>query len=393
MSQDKLVESLSKPNLKYIYVVDDEINKNVFTLMKKKESDTSISIPIKYRKYISKLLNLTNSKKNYTSKRILKIKPLELVFSRRLDNSKTINIEDGISFVTNKENYDDTYNRKKSYFGELTFGEDRGKEDLEENQKTFKFSFNPIIAANQLINNLDMIRLDTGIVGNNKIVVIVRYDNVTETILNFVELVAYEKRQPQSSLQKQALPAPPRTSSGITSGTLSTALSTAQSAPPPPTLPQRTPPQTPSRITSAPPAPLQIPPQILSSAPPAPPPPTLPHRTISETPPQRTPPQIPSRTSSGTLSSAPPAPPPPPTGKVLTRNASPSPTGNASQLNNNLNINRGNFLDQIKQKSNLTPINQRVIKQKEENKEEKTNMDMRKQLVEALKKKKQMNMK
>ena len=201
MSQDKLLSSLSNFNLKYVYIVDDKTNNNVFTLMKKKESDTSdysVSIPIKYRKYISKLLNLTNSKKDYTSKRILKIKPLGVVFSHRLDNSNTMNIEDGISFITNKENNDDPYNKKKSYFDELTFGEDRGKEGLKKNQKTFKLSFNAEIAAKQLRDNIFLIREDINIDAETKIWVIARCDDALETKLYFTQLDADKEIQPQS---------------------------------------------------------------------------------------------------------------------------------------------------------------------------------------------------
>ena len=64
--QDQLVSILSIPNkeLYCIYVVDGETYNNVFTLMKRNLEDQYVEIPIKYRKHISKLINLTNSKKN-----------------------------------------------------------------------------------------------------------------------------------------------------------------------------------------------------------------------------------------------------------------------------------------------------------------------------------------
>jgi hypothetical protein len=178
-----LEKDKDKSKIYCAYVVDDDTCRNFFTLMKENELDTSVKIPIKYRKYIPMLLFfLANVKKIKST--ILKIRPLTQIYSHK--DSSTINIGDGLSLVADKEN---SYNRKRSLFGELLFGEDRGIEDLKENQKTFKFEFSSKIAVSQLRNNLDMIRLITGIVGENKIWIIVRYDYDTETKL-FCEMLA-----------------------------------------------------------------------------------------------------------------------------------------------------------------------------------------------------------
>lgn len=53
-----MIQILSKANLYCVYVVFDETHETVLTRMK--ENDKSVTIPIKYRNYLSRLINLIN---------------------------------------------------------------------------------------------------------------------------------------------------------------------------------------------------------------------------------------------------------------------------------------------------------------------------------------------
>ena len=161
---------LSTPKLYCIYLVDYDTYITLRTLLENFENE-DYSIPSRFRKYISKLINLCNSKKSIKrdvlgkttiqKSNALKIKPLRPIFSRSGDTSYSV--EDGISFVD--DNKDLLYDKSISPFGELTFGEDRGNGFLNKNQTKFDIKFSAKIAAKQLKDNIDT--------GNQKVIILI----------------------------------------------------------------------------------------------------------------------------------------------------------------------------------------------------------------------------
>jgi len=197
----ELESLLSVPNLYCIYLVDNDTYITLRTLLENFD-DRDYSIPSRFRKYISKLINLYSSKKSIkrnvlgktTIQKLnaLKIKPLRPIFSR--SGNTSYSVEDGISFVD--DNKDLPYDKSISPFGELTFGEDRGNGFLNKNQTKFDIKFSAKIAAKQLKDNISVIR---GAIGTSteSIWVVGRFDREDKTMLSFANILGTNTTLPK----------------------------------------------------------------------------------------------------------------------------------------------------------------------------------------------------
>jgi hypothetical protein len=191
LTEDSLVGILSKSTegkLECIYLVDKDTCDTVLILMKQKLNDTHVVIPFKYIDFLDNLINLTYSKTdNSQGNIILKIKPLQPIFYRSGNN---LNIGKGMSYVTDDKKKS-LYDKKKSYFGEFSFGEERT--GINKEQKIINYKFNANVAAQQLKDNLNGIFEDTQIHRDDEVWVIARYDDAQNTNFYFAQLTASGK--------------------------------------------------------------------------------------------------------------------------------------------------------------------------------------------------------
>ena len=304
---------LQTQNLHCIYLVDENTCNNLRILLKKNDTE-DVSIPIKYRNFISKLLNFINRQKGI-KRNVLKIRPLRQVFSRTQTQTDTITIGDGMSYVTYDDDKDKPYNKNISYFGEYSFGEKR--ESIQKyGQTNLKISFDPKYAVQQLKQNLLLLRLDIGITQNDDIWVVGRVDKPDKIILLFAKLSS--KPNSYSSFDNNGKIWYQNDVTGELSTIYPKGAVITKREPPKGAVVAKTP--------SLPPTPpLPPPPPSRPSLPPTPPPPSRPPLPPTPPPPSRPPLPPPSRPS---LPPTPPLPSPPqqlPSRSLSPSSRSPSP--------------------------------------------------------------------